>query len=108
MRRFSPYQAWCVRPWGAGLLRAGETLETPKTAAQRTGALLGAVLPLLPGARVVGELCGSRPTLKAGPLVRELVPGLVVATGGGRVGASLAWWAAEEALALHDAGRARK
>ena len=96
------YFAYAARSWGLGVVRLGETLErdpsrahdyTEKMRVRALGPLQEAVGTL----EDRGSIWGMRPVLPE-PTVREASPGIVVATGGGRVGGVLAWWAAAEVL----------
>lgn len=97
----TPYFAYVARQWDASHVRIGETLEkTPSRAHEYARKLRAAVMPRLAGRLGAccveeGELWGLRPVLPE-PTVREVAPGVLVATGGGRVGGMLAWWAAAE------------
>lgn len=98
----TPYHSNSMRPWGETQVRIGETVEArPEDAPTYIKKLwdsMGRYTP--PFSRIVEERWGARPTLKGGPRVSMVAPGLVVATGGGRVGGVLAFWAGAEACRL--------
>jgi glycine/D-amino acid oxidase-like deaminating enzyme len=97
----TPYHANTMRPWGAGL-RIGETVEVkPDDAPLYISKMLKSLDRFIPHpVRIIEERWGQRPTLKGGPRVSMLAPGIVVATGGGRVGGLLSFWAATEACRM--------
>jgi glycine/D-amino acid oxidase-like deaminating enzyme len=101
LQEVTPFHAHTARRWGGSWLRVGET--TAKTREGALGGLEGVVRSFRAAGVTLplgeGSLVGPRPVLARGePFVGEVSPGVVVATGGGKVGAALAFWAAAEAL----------
>lgn len=104
----NPYHGWTMREWGSDpadpsirLVRFGDTQErTPGK--DYVGQLRAAAEERLGAGCVLRHVVrGVRPILKGGPIAEPLantLPPAFVATGGGRTGALLAWWAAERAL----------
>lgn len=97
LKQTNPFHSYAVRPWGDGF-RVGETIEHDAgKASTYVDKMLRATQPLVDAhARPTGELWGLRPVCANGPIITEITPGIVVATGGGRVGSLLAFWAATE------------
>lgn len=97
----APYRDWTARAWGEGTLRIGDTVERT---AHNTTILAGLRTfvqqqPELAGAVECGLLDGNRP-LGDTMLVRQWEPGLIVATGGHRVGLGLAGGVAKKVMRL--------
>lgn len=106
LHHVSPYHALAVRPWGENRLRFGETIEQkPAKSAEYVEKLWKALNPYKPvNGRVIEEQWGLRPVCNLGPTVMSIpcpTPHkIVVASGGGRVGGVLSFWAAQEACDL--------
>jgi glycine/D-amino acid oxidase-like deaminating enzyme len=98
----NPFRAYNVRTWAGGTIRLGDTLE------KVPGNRHSYVNKMAQAARAAGfEIArtaethyGRRPMLSDGPRVKLVKPGIVAATGGGRTGGMLSFWAASEALKL--------
>lgn len=94
----APYTHFTLRPWGDGRWRWGDTVERSDKD-QLAGKLLPSMLREFPGTMVEGVLDGQRPESKQ-YICDEVAPGLVVMTGGHRVGLGLSQPVAERALRL--------
>lgn len=103
MQRVTPYHAHTARVWGPSEVRVGESTDNTRGGAVSKLNKLTDELRLFPSRLPERHklLIGPRPVLDQGPTVKQLAPGLVVATGGGKVGAALAFWAAKEALKFY-------
>lgn len=94
----NPYAHYTIREWGKGATRIGETLE--KKPGQRE-AYLNKMMTRMAEYLPTGEydpyvMSGARPTLEGGMTVKKVAGGPYVATGGGRSGAVMSFWAARE------------
>ena len=115
--KVGPYKHYAIRPWGDDMTRLCATVERNEAAVQRErDKMLAAGRSFIPsavnGARPVRWETGIRPVISKGaPLVQRARyeamdgsqrehKGLVVATGGGRVGALAAFLAAEQAYSM--------
>lgn len=89
-------QQYTFRQWGEGLVRLGDTTERGEgdKALDKLRAFAATELPTLAEVQV---LDGLRPVCKQ-MVVKQVAPGLVVMTGGHRVGLALAPAAAKKAL----------
>jgi hypothetical protein len=131
LHHVNPYKHYSLRDWRAResptirtrvpqtmaqmsqtteMIRLGDTVETPRVP-YRASSIEKMIDMMRPYFSLSTEpsvkygsyvLHGVRPVLADGPTVQRVLPGLVVATGGGRVGGVLSFWAAEEALRLLD------
>lgn len=94
-------QQYTFREWGDGLVRLGDTTERG-TQSQALDKMRAFALTELPVPEEIQVLDGLRPVAER-MIIQAVKPGLVVATGGHRVGLALAPRAAELALkALED------
>lgn len=100
----NPYAHYTMREWTPGFIRIGETLE--KRPGQRE-AYINKMLTRLVDHLPVGALekrsttvSGARPTLEGGMSLLQVPGGPYVATGGGRSGAVMSFWAARELYTL--------
>lgn len=101
LREINPYRQVAVREWGPKRLRVCATLETdPAKHESYVTAMMSKVQDRVSGWREVARLRGARPVCSTGPTVKEVAPGVIAASGGGRIGGMLAWWAAETVLGL--------
>jgi glycine/D-amino acid oxidase-like deaminating enzyme len=91
-----PYHHVTARRWDAGLIRVGETVSK-QWPDPKLGALVNDTAKLFPGLRGFQPITGRRPMLPE-LVVKELGDGLVVATGGHRIGLALAGGVAMRAL----------
>jgi glycine/D-amino acid oxidase-like deaminating enzyme len=94
------FHQYVMRPWKPGQVIAGATVEKkPEKQAEYMDKMLAVVSPYATkyGWKVREATWGLRP-VHEGPLVRSVAPGVTVLSGGGRIGAVLSFWAAEEAL----------
>lgn len=100
----NPYRHYAIRSWPDGTTRVCATLEKRGVAhrQQYVDAMCAAVQKDLgPGASVVRRIVsGERPMLEDGPTAKLVDENVVAASGGGRVGASLAFWYARRSLEL--------
>lgn len=98
LHEINPYKQTALRPWGPGRVRIGETSEA---VANREPFYLDKMLaPFtrhLADPQPVEVMRGHRPLIDDGPTVKLVGRRIVAATGGGRIGALLAFWAAEDA-----------
>lgn len=95
----TPYYQVALRDWGEGRVRLGETIEKrPGNREHYVSSMLRRAGYLVEGLHEVGRLSGVRPVRNMGPTVKTLAPGIVAMGGGGRIGAMLAFWAAEVAM----------
>lgn len=103
LHELNPFKQVAFREWGPGLVRYGETTEQrpgPAAVAQYV-AKLRAIGDQHLGSREPRQIIrGIRPVVKTGPQVKLVAPNIVAATGGGRIGALLSFWAAEETCRL--------
>lgn len=83
-----PYTHYTVRPWGESMIRAGDTVERKLN--YKGQELIDCMHRVCPDARVVSTQRGARPICRWFT-VKEVAPGLVVATGGHRVGLALSY-----------------
>lgn len=91
----NPFFAYNVRRWDRGVMRVGETLERkPAEGAVYTDRMLKVMQPYVAGWERSATLWGVRPLLPTGPKVVEVGQDVWVATGGGRTGAIMSFWAA--------------
>lgn len=104
----SPYAHFSIRDWGRA--QAGPVVrvcatqyERPEQRAQKEALMAACVKPWMDArnayASPVFEHEGIRPILPE-PTVKLVAPDVVAATGGGRVGGLLSFWAARETLRL--------
>jgi glycine/D-amino acid oxidase-like deaminating enzyme len=105
LHELNPFKQFAIREWGNGKYRVGETSEAVlnRPPSEYVADMLRKVRGHLPNegwVRPLQLISGRRPLLESGPSVLEVVPGVVAATGGGRIGAVLGFWAAGEALRL--------
>jgi len=91
---------YALRPWIGHMARVGDTVEKGDQGDKPLDDLKVFAERLVPGYTVKKVFDGLRPTTLQGALIEEIKPGLVVATGGHRVGLALAPSAARKALAL--------
>jgi glycine/D-amino acid oxidase-like deaminating enzyme len=97
----APYQKYVVREWGEGLYHVGDTAEPIPNYERAKARLQRVCQAVFHEYRVEEENVGRRPTTTNGqPLISKQFPGLVVATGGRRLGLGLAHHAARRALGL--------
>lgn len=95
--QIAPYSHVTLRPWSNGLIRVGDTVEKTPGGDARLEPLQRVAGWVVPGFRQERMLDGLRPVLPK-VLIKPVAPGLVVATGGHRVGLALAPRAAQLAL----------
>lgn len=99
-----PYTHYTIRPWQeTAHWRVGDTVEGRNTDTLRPGAigeLWSFIRDYMPDAEHVRELQGWRPITRNGMIVEKIDDGLVVATGGHRVGLGLSYLAANDAIRL--------
>lgn len=98
VHRLNPFRQYAIRDWGERT-RLGETVDTRASDQTRNvEAMIGRVYPYLRREqRPLEVLTGARAMCEA-PVVKRVAPRVVVATGGGKVGGSLAFWAARKVL----------
>jgi glycine/D-amino acid oxidase-like deaminating enzyme len=95
-----PYTHYTLRPWRDGQLRLGDTVERSSKGGDAAIQELYRVAALLaPGAEVVGMLDGLRPVCDKA-ICRPISDGLIVMTGGHRVGLSMSQPFASAALRI--------
>lgn len=97
--QIAPYSHVTLRPWKDGLARVGDTVEKKPGGDEKLLPLHTIARTLAPQYETVKVFDGLRPVLQK-VFIGEIAPGLVVATGGHRVGLALAPAAAKKALAL--------
>lgn len=95
----APYSHLTMRPWGKGMARVGDTVEKIPGGDERLLPLKTFAERIAPANQIVKVFDGLRPVTEK-VFIQEIKPGLVVATGGHRVGLALAPSAARKALAL--------
>lgn len=100
LHEVTPYNQIALREWGPGLMRICATQEKkPNQSREYVQKMLERVKPYTgPDPIRVSSYYGLRPLLEGGPDVRLVAPGVVAATGGGRIGGLMSFWAAEQAL----------
>lgn len=109
-RHTNPYRHYALRHWPSSkatpttsTVRLCATIEPdPSKRAAAVASMRKVMERETSGGIVVDDVHGMRPVLDR-PTVKLLAPGVVAASGGGRVGAGLAFWAATEALSLLEA-----
>lgn len=96
-----PYQHYTFRPWVNGLVRLGDTIEKNGILNDKAIIDMGEVASrhLPPAIQTIKEHLGYRPVCKRA-VVEKVVEGLVVATGGHRVGLGMAPAVARRSLKL--------
>lgn len=95
----NPYAHYTLREWGQNTIRIGETLEKkPDQREAYINKMLTRVADYLPTAYSCRPtvVSGARPTLEGGMKAFKVNGGPYVATGGGRSGAVMSFWAARE------------
>lgn len=99
-----PYTHYTLRPWGNSMVgRLGDTVErSQKNREAANRGILAALAKLAPGAKPLKWLEGLRPVCDT-MCVKQVAKGLVVATGGHRVGLALSGLVAKRAVALLSA-----
>ena len=98
----SPYRQYAIRRWANGTVRVCATLETkPEKHEEYLAKMEDATQRhLSPERQRLEVLCGLRPVLEEGPTARKVTDKVVVATGGGRIGAIYSFAVAEKACDL--------
>lgn len=97
--QIAPYSHVTLRPWADGMARVGDTVEQKPGGDEKLEPLKRIAFSLAPAYEQVKVMDGLRPVLPK-VFVGEVASGLVVATGGHRVGLALAPAAAKKSLAL--------
>lgn len=97
--QIAPYSHVTLRPWKDGLARVGDTVEKKPGGDEKLLPLQNIARALAPQYEQVKVFDGLRPVMQKA-FIGEVAPGLVVATGGHRVGLGLAPAAARKALAI--------
>lgn len=95
----APYSHLTLRPWQGGMARVGDTVERTPGGEERLLPLKALAEQLAPNYQSVKVFDGLRPVMDKA-FIQVIKPGLVVVTGGHRVGLALAPSAARKALAL--------
>lgn len=101
MHQVTPYYQYTLRPWTEGA-RLGDTLERVPSKGdeyvEKMHVTMAGYLGSF-GLLLREKVTGVRPVMKE-PTVSEVAKGVIAATGGGRVGALLSFWAARKVIGL--------
>lgn len=102
LHELNPYKQIGFRPWTSeGLIRVGETVEqVPGKQEEYLTKMRKQVRGIIGPADEVEVVRGIRPLTDAGPQVTPVGRGVIAATGGGRIGALMSFWAADTALRI--------
>lgn len=101
LHEVTPYNQIAVREWNPGMIRVCATQEKREGHSEEyIQKMLARVAPYLGERQEVRRYHGWRPLVDKGPTVTAVADSLVVATGGGRIGGLMSFWAAEQALHL--------
>lgn len=98
--QFRPYVQITARPWDDGLCRIGDTVDRTNLAETSMGYCHALAYSVLGSNDPVEILDGLRPVSPRGIVVESPVAGIVIATGGHRVGLGIARIVAREAIEL--------
>ncbi len=99
----SPYQHITFRPWINGLMRVGDTVEATELSQSKLDVLTGESDRMFPFAKLEKVIYGFRPVTPK-VYVEKAAEGLVVATGGHRIGFGMSPAVAKRVLALLGLG----